>query len=107
MLAPSNAALENVSGSDEDIAELLSKHILMSTRGYTPSLTDGANFVTLAGTTATVEVSADGSISVDGARIIIPDVVVKNGVIHVVDSVSLQFFVFLLIVLYSSFFGQK
>ncbi|GAB6019386.1 hypothetical protein CHUAL_000971 [Chamberlinius hualienensis] len=60
-------------------------HILPGTV-FTPAMTEGATFKTVNGKTLTVTHS-NGDINVDNSKIIQPDIVAVNGVIHILDMV--------------------
>jgi uncharacterized surface protein with fasciclin (FAS1) repeats len=51
---------------------------------YSTLLTDGANVTTLEGTNVTVNI-ADDRVYVNGARVILPNVLIAGGVVHVID----------------------
>lgn len=55
----------------------------------TDTLTESQELATLAGTTLDVQVADDGTITVNGANIVTPDVTAYNGVVQEVDSVFL------------------
>jgi uncharacterized surface protein with fasciclin (FAS1) repeats len=54
---------------------------------YSPSLTNGSSFKTAAGVNVTVTTGFDGSVWINDAKIVQTDLLVSNGVVHVVDKV--------------------
>lgn len=90
ILSPVDAALPDGSTGDNsssaDTEMLLRRHILVDFPAYTPLLRDGDVYPTLAGGSVTVSVR-DGVIYLNGARIVVGDSIMKNGLIHVIDKV--------------------
>ncbi|CAG8656448.1 10844_t:CDS:2 [Ambispora gerdemannii] len=79
----SNASILN----ETTLAAILKLHVVSDIVGYSAGLKDGQNFSTVAeNATVTIKIS-NGTVSVNGAKVLIPDVLVENGVIHVIDSV--------------------
>jgi uncharacterized surface protein with fasciclin (FAS1) repeats len=58
--------------------------VVNGTVGYSSGLTSGA-IKTLNGGSVAVVVGDDGSVTVNGAKVITPNVLVANGVVHVID----------------------
>jgi len=71
----------------DDLASILQYHVV-SGKVMSGDLTDGQTAETLQGQSVTIGVS-DTGVTVDGANVIVPDVEVSNGVIHVIDAVIL------------------
>jgi uncharacterized surface protein with fasciclin (FAS1) repeats len=67
---------------------LLGANIVEGFVAYSPLLVDGAFFQSINGDDITVLVS-NGTKYVNGARIVQEDIVIQNGVVHIVDQVSL------------------
>ena len=93
VFAPSNAAFEGIGAtlqnlSDDALTKLLGYHIINATDfvGYTPSLTNGTTFRTMQGGNLTVTKESN-SLFVNSARILQSDILLKNGVMHVIDNV--------------------
>jgi transforming growth factor-beta-induced protein len=92
IFAPSNAAFQAIGSatgglSTQQLAGILEYHIINGTVGYSPLLTTGlANetFPTLQGGDVAVSVE-DGKVFVNSAQVIITDIIVSNGVMHVLD----------------------
>jgi transforming growth factor-beta-induced protein len=95
IFAPNNAALESVASALESLsddptafAKLLDYHIVVGQGGpiYSTNLTNGTTLRTLAGETLSISVVANSRF-VNSARILTPDLLISNGVVHVLDSV--------------------
>ncbi|KLU90139.1 hypothetical protein MAPG_09105 [Magnaporthiopsis poae ATCC 64411] len=82
---PTDAAFNGVS-VDQSV---LRQHLLYGVLAYTPELKDAARFRTENGSALVVS-AQNAAYSVNGARIVTPNVITKNGVIHYVD----KFFTF-------------
>jgi uncharacterized surface protein with fasciclin (FAS1) repeats len=54
------------------------------TVGYSSGLVSGS-ITTLNGGNVAIQVADDGSVTVNGAKVITPNVLVANGVVHVID----------------------
>jgi hypothetical protein len=65
---------------------VLRQHILPDFLGYTPDLIDGWTQTTMDGTSVTISYQRD-AYYVNNARVVWPNVITKNGVIHYIDSV--------------------
>jgi len=88
---PDNEAFQNIAStlataSPEDLTRILQYHAVNGSVGYSGGLQNGSTLTTLAGLDVTIQVS-NGSIFVNSARVVTPDVLVANGVIHVIDGV--------------------
>jgi hypothetical protein len=57
---------------------------------YSPSLVDGAFFKAGNGEDITITVKADGTKYANGIKIVQQDIIVENGVVHIIDGVSEQ-----------------
>ncbi|CAL1697248.1 unnamed protein product [Somion occarium] len=97
--APSNGAVANASSSLESLAgnetaiqAVLYNHIINGTTLYSPLLAN-QNFTSTAGATLAFTINATGQYVTSAnttARILQPDVLLPNGVVHVIDSVLLN-----------------
>ena len=97
IFAPSNAAFKGLPygamagllkpESKDNLAGLIGYHILPS-RLLAVDLRDGQELTTLEGHKLKIGVQGD-KITVNGAAVTTPDVVSKNGVIHIIDKVLL------------------
>lgn len=91
IFAPNNAAFKAIGGtlssfSTDDISRILAYHVVNGTVGYSTGLKDGTNLTTLNGANVTVRVDGNKTF-VNGARVVTPNVLVANGVVHVIDNV--------------------
>lgn len=89
IFAPSNAAFRSIGNilantSAEDLATILTYHVVQGTVGYSSILTN-STLTTVNGGNVTITVTDDG-VFVNSARVAIPDVLVSNGVVHVIDA---------------------
>jgi uncharacterized surface protein with fasciclin (FAS1) repeats len=89
-VAPSNEAFRNIGSalaniSDEDLANVLSYHVVKGTVGYSSGLENGTTLTTLSGDNLTITIGEEGRVFVNNARVTIADVLVANGVVHVID----------------------
>jgi uncharacterized surface protein with fasciclin (FAS1) repeats len=90
IFAPSNEAFRNIGSalaniSDEDLANVLSYHVVKGTVGYSSGLENGTTLTTLSGDNLTITIGEEGRVFVNNARVTIADVLVANGVVHVID----------------------
>lgn len=89
IFAPTNdafAAIANLVGNltTEQLSTILTYHVVQGTVGYSTTLTNGATLTTLEG--GSVRVTIDGSsIFINSAEVVLADVLVANGVVHVID----------------------
>jgi uncharacterized surface protein with fasciclin (FAS1) repeats len=83
--APSNEAL--LAASNTSSTEFFQAHIVPSFVGYLPLLTDGAVFLSQAGTPIQISIR-NGEVFANDAKITGANSIVGNGVVHVIDKVS-------------------
>ena len=89
IFGPSNAVFQAIAGpaaslSTAQFTNILEYHIIQGTIGYSALLSS----TTLKSVTAAIvkiTVGPDGSVFVNSARVVTPDVLVSNGVVHVID----------------------
>ncbi|KAH4202714.1 hypothetical protein HBH61_056670 [Parastagonospora nodorum] len=91
IFAPSNAAFQAIGSglgnlTTEQVTSVLTYHVVAGAVGYSSGLTNGTSLKTVNGANLTITV-VDGKVFVNGARVITPDVLVANGVVHVIDNV--------------------
>lgn len=91
IFAPSNAAfgeIANLAGnlSTEVATSILQYHVVQGSVLYSSLITGNTSVETVGGGNITVSV-IDGEVFVNSAKVIIPDVLVSNGVVHVIDGV--------------------
>lgn len=89
IFAPTNAAfaaIANVTATlnATQIAGILAYHVVAGTVGYSSILTN-TTLVTLAGSSLTITVTS-GGVLVNSAHVVIANVLVQNGVVHVIDA---------------------
>lgn len=90
IFAPSNMAFQNIGSalgniSTEALTSVLTYHVINGTIGYSSTLTN-TTIPTLNGAPLTITV-VNGTVYVNSAKVIVPDVLVANGVVHVIDNV--------------------
>ena len=95
MFAPTDQAFTDAGinlddfDTDEEItalAGILTYHVV-SGKVMSTDLTDGMTATTLSSANLSISISEDGVVSINDAVVIIADVPVSNGVIHVIDKV--------------------
>ncbi|KAM0718758.1 hypothetical protein Q7P37_005829 [Cladosporium fusiforme] len=91
IFAPNNDAFQKIASAagnitDEQLAEILQYHVIQGTVGYSTSLSN-TSLTTLAGEDIRITISAEGAVFVNNARVINSDVLIENGVLHVIDEV--------------------
>lgn len=92
IFAPTTEAFENIgsllaNASTEDIASILTYHVVNGTVGYSSGIENGTVLTTLNGANLTITIGDEGRIFVNSARVTIADVLIANGVVHVIDEV--------------------
>lgn len=90
IFAPSNDAFAAIGSatsnlSTEALAGILQYHVVQGTVGYS-SVLSNTTLETVGGGNVTITI-IDGSVYVNSAKVITPDVLVANGVVHVIDGV--------------------
>ncbi|KAJ3509126.1 hypothetical protein NM208_g15712 [Fusarium decemcellulare] len=88
VFAPSNGAFAEIGSvvgdlSDDDLESILKYHVINGTVGYSSTLKNGT-LKTSEGEELTISIQ-DGDVYVNEAKVIIPDVLIANGVVHVID----------------------
>jgi hypothetical protein len=96
VFVPNNEAFQAVGGtlateSQSDLTRILEYHVVNGTLGYSTMLSNGTNLTSLndLGLTISIYKGSDGNdeIFVNSAKVIVPNVLVANGVVHVIDGV--------------------
>ncbi|KAF2872195.1 FAS1 domain-containing protein [Massariosphaeria phaeospora] len=91
IFAPNNEAFQNIGSalpsSTEDLSKILAYHVISGTVGYSSGLTSGASLQTANGANLTITIDDAGTVFVNSARVITADVLIANGVVHVIDNV--------------------
>jgi uncharacterized surface protein with fasciclin (FAS1) repeats len=91
LFAPNNAAFQAIAGglsnlTTDQIRSVLTYHAVVGNApGYSSGLTNGTVLKTVNGANLTITINS-GRVFVNGARVVTPDVLVANGVIHVIDA---------------------
>jgi uncharacterized surface protein with fasciclin (FAS1) repeats len=90
VFAPSNEAFERIGSAlpnltTEQLTSILQYHVVQGVVGYSTGLMN-MSLPTVGGTNVTITVE-DGAVFVNSARVIVPNVLVANGVVHVIDNV--------------------
>lgn len=91
LFIPNNAAFQRIGGnlanlSTDELTSILSYHVVAGPPLYSTDIMNGSSVTTLQGTNLTV--TTDGNATfVNNAQVIRPNVLVANGVIHVIDRV--------------------
>jgi hypothetical protein len=89
IFAPNNDAFSSIGSAlqslnNEDLTEILQYHVVAGTIGYSSELENGTTLETLQGTSVTIRKEGN-AIFVNNARVIQSNVLVANGVVHVID----------------------
>ncbi|KAL9101963.1 MAG: hypothetical protein Q9187_009181, partial [Circinaria calcarea] len=89
VFVPNNAAFAAIGSAVgnltmEQLTGILTYHVVNGTVGYSSMLTNGTQLTAMNGGQLTVTIN-NGSVFVNSARVILPDVLVANGVVHVID----------------------
>lgn len=66
-------------------AEYVGSYVVSGEVLYSTNLTAGTHIKTTANTTLIVSRDTNGSISVNGSRIVEPDILTQNGVVHIIE----------------------
>jgi len=90
IFAPSNAAFASIASAlanltTEQAASILQYHVVQGTVGYS-SMLSNTTLATVGGGEVTITVM-NGTVYVNSAKVITADVLVANGVVHVIDGV--------------------
>jgi len=90
IFAPNNEAFQDISSAlsnltAEEAASILQYHVINGTVAYSSTLANGT-VPTLGGGNITITI-IDGEVFVNRARVITADILIANGVLHVLDSV--------------------
>lgn len=91
IFAPNNDAFQKIATAagnitDEQLAEILQYHVVQGTVGYSTTLSN-TSLTTLAGEDIKITISPEGAVFVNNARVINSDILIENGVLHVIDEV--------------------
>jgi len=91
IFAPNNAAFQAIGSglanlTSEQITDVLTYHVINGTLGYSSGLKNGTVLKAANGKDLTITIN-DGRVFVNSARVVVPDVLIANGVVHVIDAV--------------------
>jgi uncharacterized surface protein with fasciclin (FAS1) repeats len=81
-------ALANDASPSAATAALLMGHVVPNFAGYLPNLVDGSTLTTQAGSSVTVTIKGD-NYYINDALIVSSNIILDNGVAHVIDQVCL------------------
>jgi uncharacterized surface protein with fasciclin (FAS1) repeats len=89
VFAPSNDAFQEIGSalsnfSTDQLSSILSYHVVNGTVAYSTDLANGTNLTATNGENITITIY-NGTIYADSAKVIIPNVLVANGVVHVIE----------------------
>lgn len=89
VFAPSNAAFKAIGSAlgnltTQQLTDILGYHVLNGTVAYSTDLKNNTQYTASNGKNITVRIE-NGSVFVDSAKVITPNVLVANGVVHVID----------------------
>ncbi|KAF2133532.1 Fasciclin-domain-containing protein [Dothidotthia symphoricarpi CBS 119687] len=90
IFAPSNEAFQSIGSAlgnltTEDLTDILTYHCVAGTIGYSSGLENGTELETVNGESLTITLGQNGSVFVNNARVITADILIANGVVHVID----------------------
>lgn len=90
VFVPNNAAFRNIASalsniSTEALSGILRYHVVQGVV-YSTGIRNGSSVQTLQGTNITTRI-INGTVYINQARVVLPNVLTSNGVIHVIDSV--------------------
>ncbi|CEI65998.1 hypothetical protein FVEN_g4590 [Fusarium venenatum] len=90
VFVPNNSAFAKVgsvlaNASESDVADILAYHVVNDTLGYSSDLKNGT-LTASDGTKLNIAIY-NGTVFVNEAKVIVPDVLIANGVVHVIDAV--------------------
>jgi len=91
IFAPNDTAFQNIASlfqnaSTSDLTKVLEYHVVNASKPLYSSTLSNTTVGTLIGTNLTVTVQ-NGSVFVNNAKVIVPDLLVAGGVVHIIDQV--------------------
>lgn len=89
IFAPADSAFAKLSSTSstlsvEQLSAVLTYHVVNGTVAYSTDLKDGQKVKTVNGQEVTVRIK-NGEVMVGNAKVVTPDVLISNGVVHVID----------------------
>lgn len=91
VFAPTNEAIQNIGSAlqnltEQQITDILTYHVINGTIGYSSGLENGTTLETANGESLTITIN-NGSVFVNNAKVVTSDILIANGVVHVIDEV--------------------
>ncbi|CAI6340084.1 unnamed protein product [Periconia digitata] len=91
IFAPNNEAFTNINSEiteldTETLANILAHHVINGTVGYSTDLEDGQNLTSAFGQNITIT-ERNGTVFVNQAKVVTPNILIGNGVLHIIDAV--------------------
>jgi len=91
VFVPNNAAFQAIGSAvgnltTAQLASILEYHVINGTVAYSTDLVNGSTIKTLQGNSVTITI-LNGTVFVNSAEVVLPNVLVANGVVHVIDAV--------------------
>jgi hypothetical protein len=88
---PNNAAFEAIAfalqcASSDTMSKVLKYHAVQGSAVFLSDITN-TTVKTVQGSSLTLSVGAEGTVYVDGARVLVPNILLSNGVAHIIDGV--------------------
>ena len=83
---PSDSAI--LCNLDLDPTRLLRAHVIVGFTLYSPSLVEGAQIKAQDGSLIDITTDPQGGIYINKAKVVKSDIVIKNGVVHIIDGVG-------------------
>ena len=88
IFSPSNAAFQAIGSAvgnltTEQVTSILEYHVVQGTVGYSSSLSN-TTLKTVNGANVTITIE-NGTVFINSAKVLTPNVLVNNGVVHVID----------------------
>jgi uncharacterized surface protein with fasciclin (FAS1) repeats len=78
-----------------EITSILTYHVVNGTVGYSSDLKNGTSLMTLEGGNVTITIM-NGTVFVNDAKVVVPNVLVAGGVVHVIDKYAIHILIILL-----------
>ena len=90
VFVPNNAAFQAIGSAVGNLtmaqlSSILEYHVINGTVAYSTDLANGTTIKTLQGNDVTITIM-NGTVFVNSAQVVTPDVLVANGVVHVIDA---------------------
>lgn len=91
IFAPNNTAFQRIgsalaNASVADLQSILTYHVVNGSAPlYSTDLMNGTSHQTVQGSNVTIHAGANGTLFVNGAQVITPNILIAGGVVHVID----------------------